>query len=205
MSGMSELLRLAVEAGLSDIHTCMPATIEKYDFEHQKASVKPSIKKTYRDGEVAEMPVIEGVPVVFPRSGGASLTFPVNQGDAVMLLFSERSLENWLIEGGEQEPGDPRRMDLTDAIAIPGLYSFKETSPQKNNTDVQLQYKGGQFVINPSGKIALGNQTGELIAILQEVVLAIETSLCVPFSELTGAPILTALRARLALLGGTLP
>jgi hypothetical protein len=205
VSNMSELLRLAVEAGLSDIHTCMPATIEKYDFEHQKASVKPSIKKAYRDGEIAEMPVIEGVPVVFPRSGGASLTFPVNQGDAVMLLFSERSLENWLIEGGEQEPGDPRRMDLTDAIAIPGLYSFKETSPQKNNTDVQLQYKGGQYVINASGRIALGNQTGELIDILQQIVLAIETSICIPFSPLTGFPALEALRARLALIGGNLP
>lgn len=205
MSGLTELLRLAVESGLSDIHTCLPGTVESYDFATQKASVKPSIKKAYRDGETASMPVIEGVPVVFPRSGGASLTFPVESGDGVLLLFSERSLENWLQQGGEQEPGDPRRMDLSDAIAIPGLYSFAEDGPAANNTDVQLQYKGGQFVINQDGRIALGNQTGELIDILQQIVLAIETSICIPFSPLTGFPELEILRNRLTLLGGNLP
>lgn len=122
---LSELLRRAVKHGLSNIHTALPAQIESYDHTEQRASVKPLIKKSYRDGKVESLPVIERVPVIFPRGTDFSMTWPLQQGDTVLLVFSERSMEKWLAKGGEQEPGDTRQFSLTDAIAIPGLQPFQ--------------------------------------------------------------------------------
>ncbi len=124
MSSLTEVLRAAVDEGLSGVHTSIPARIESYDHNEQRASVLPLIKQKYRDGTVQSMPIIDRVPVIFPSSEGFSMTFPLKPGDTVLLVFSERSLENWLVKGGEQEPGDPRKFDLTDAIAIPGIKPF---------------------------------------------------------------------------------
>jgi hypothetical protein len=77
-----------VQGMLAGVHTCMPGEIVSYDYTKQKASVKPLLKRAYVDGTYMPYPVINDVPVIFPRSGGASLTFPVTVGDTVMLVFS---------------------------------------------------------------------------------------------------------------------
>ena len=125
---------------LSRIHTAMPARIEKYDYSTQKAEVKPYISRKYPDNTVLELPVIVNVPVVFLRSGGASLNFPVSQGDNCLLICCERSIDKWLSAGDVSDPTDLRRFDLSDAVAILGLNPFSVASEAPNNDDVQLKY-----------------------------------------------------------------
>jgi hypothetical protein len=156
---LAGVLRQAQAQALAGLHTALPGQIEEYDYTTQRAKVKPLIQRQDADGTLESFPVIVDVPVVWPRSGGASLTFPVAAGDTVLLIFSERSLDWWLSMGGDSAPGDPRRFDLSDAIAIPGLYPFSAASLDPNGQDVRLQMGGAQIVINPGGKIALGNPT----------------------------------------------
>ena len=152
---LSEPLRAAVESVMSELHVCLPGRIERYDHTEQRAEVKPLLRRSYLDGDESDMPVIADVPVVFPRSGGASLTMPVNSGDGVLLVFADRSIDRWLAQGGEVTPNDRRKHDLSDCVAVPGLYSFADLSPQDNNEDVLLQYGGGEFRILPSGEIRM--------------------------------------------------
>jgi len=124
--------------------------------------VLPSIKVTFYDGVALSHPVIQNVPVMFPRSGGASLTFPVNKGDGVLILFSERSLERWLSStGGEVEQGVNRRFDLSDAIAIAGLNSIA-TKTMGTADDVVLVYKDAKIVIQKDGTIILQNEKSKI-------------------------------------------
>lgn len=150
---LADVMSKAIKRSISNIHTVLPGMIEKYDHKTQKAQVKPLIKKKYRDGVVESLPVIVDVPVVWPRSSNASMTFPVNKGDYVLLLFAERSIERFLASGGEQEPGDMRKYDLTDAIAIPGLYPFSEASRSDNNEDVLLIYNDTSVRITKAGNL----------------------------------------------------
>jgi len=123
-------LRGAVNARLLDVHTAMPARVESYDAEQQRVSVKPLIKRGYLDEagdrQTEEIPVINDVPVVFPGAGGFRVTFPVARGDVVLIVFAETSLDRWLVRGSVIDPGDDRRHDLNDAIAIPGLRPFSD-------------------------------------------------------------------------------
>ena len=152
---LSEPLLRAIDQALTDIRVCLPARIESYDHTTQRAEVTPLLRRAYADGNVESMPVIAGVPVVWPRSGGASLTMPVKRGDGVMLVFADRSLDRWLVQGGEVTPDDRRKHDLSDAIAIPGLYSFADPSPQDNNDDVLLQYAGSSLRMKADGDIEI--------------------------------------------------
>lgn len=129
---------------IANIHTAAPGTILSYDPGSGLATIKPLLKFKVPDGRVLDMPVIVGVPVVFPSGSGgnASVTFPLKSGDGCLLIFAEGSLDDWL-KGGESE--DLRKHDLTDAIAIPGLYNFGVSAIQAHPNDTCL--KNGATVL----------------------------------------------------------
>jgi len=121
-----EVIRVAVDNALNETHTCLPAIIESFDATTQTAKVNPSIRRIVYNGDKIVIPPIINVPVVFPSSGGYSITFPVAAGDEVLLVFSERSIDMWLQSGGVQDPLDRRKHDYSDAIAIIGLHSAQK-------------------------------------------------------------------------------
>lgn len=150
---LTDVLAKAIRNRLAELYTALPAEITSYDFRTQKASVKPTIRRRYADGRIEPYPVINNVPVIFPRAGGASLTFPVKPGDTVLLIFASRSLDTWANSGGTVDQDDNRMHDLNDAIAIPGLIPFSARSKAKNNDDVLLTYKGTEIEIKGNGNI----------------------------------------------------
>lgn len=166
---MSGAIEQAIKVRFNNVHTALPGQIEKYDYSTQKADVKPLIKKKYVDGTIESLPVIANVPVVWPGGTNSSLTFPLKRGDGVLLIFAERAIGDWLAEGGDAEPEDPRKFDLTDAIAIPGLYPFNRTSQAENNSDVKLQNGTAKLILENNGKIAIGGAE-ELVDLVEQVV-----------------------------------
>ena len=100
------------------------------------------------------------------------ITYPINKGDECILLFSDREIESWFINGEVNAEGYPRLHDLTDAIAIVGLRSLPNmiTILQDalhlfyGNSDIQL--KENQININSTLLSIVGNttQTGDITA-----------------------------------------
>ncbi len=175
---LTDAIKLAVQNNLNSIHTALPGSIISYDYTKQMASVQPLLNKVWTDGTETPMPVLQNVPVIFPKSGGASLTFPVNAGDTCLLLFIERSTDLWKTQGGQVSPNDDRSFSLSDSVAIMGLFPFSESSQAINNTDVFLTYNGSYFqikqdgsvVINTSNTIALGNSVTEVLSVLSQIL-----------------------------------
>lgn len=190
---VTDAVRAAVLYQIGGMYTALPGRIESYDYTVQKASIQPMLNKVYTDGTTVQMPILNNVPVMFPRAGGASLTFPVVEGDTCLLVFSARSLDNWKESGGIVSPEDPRKFDLSDAIAIVGLYPFSEVSPALNNEDVLLTYKNssitikvtGDVVVNTSNTVAIGNETTELLDVLSQLLGFLSASV----STSSGSPI----------------
>ncbi len=184
MTTMTDAMRQAVLFQLYDVHTALPGQIISYDYSIQKATIQPCLKKSYLDGTTQEMPILNNVPVIFPRSGEASLTFPVLPGDTCLLLFIERSTDLWKSVGGVVAPNDPRKFDLSDAVAIMGLLPFSENSLSENNEDVLLTYKNSSIRIKASGdiqietasKVAIGNTSAEVLDIVSSILGILITS-----------------------------
>jgi len=170
MADFSDIISNAIKSVISGMHTCLPGRIKSYDYTTQKANVLPLLRDVYADNQKIDMPVIINVPVIFPAIGSVGLTFPVNPGDGVLLVFAERSIDKWLSKGGVVTSDDPRWFDLSDAIAIVGLNSFNETSQVDNNSDVTLQNGAAKLKLQTGGKVALGNSTNELLALIEGLI-----------------------------------
>ena len=149
---LAEVIREAFENRLSDLHTAMPGTIVKYDARTQEASVQPLLKRAYvnEDGSegLDELPIIQGVQVAFPRAGKYFMTFPLAKGDPVLLVFSERSLDEWSASSGKVtlDPIDLRMHDLSDAIAIPGCYPDTKPLPDSVGSGVAIGKEKGVHI-----------------------------------------------------------
>jgi hypothetical protein len=161
-------------------HFSRPGRIESFDPATGKAEVKPLVQFPRKDkdsGEVTtlELPVIPDVPVAVAQGGGAKMTFPVSAGDPCLLIFSEVSLDEWLTNGGDPDPKDFRRNNLSDAMAIVGLGSFADwEAPLADKA--ALTYEGTELSIDNFGKIAIGNSTAELFDVLSQTLDKLATA-----------------------------
>lgn len=156
---LSDLLSTAFKYHLAGMHACIPARVRTYDSSKQAVSVQPLIKVGYLDetGErqTQALPIINDVPVVFPGANGFRVTFPIANGDIVLLVFSEASIDKWLAVGGNTpiDPLDDRRFHLSDAIAIPGLRPFSLALEDA-----------------PTDRMSIGNDSGPTIEIDDSVI-----------------------------------
>lgn len=183
---LSDVIETAIRNALLNLNTAMPAEVVKYDSKKNTVDVQPSIKRKYADGTTASQPRIFTVPVCFPRSGKAAVTFPIKKGDSVLLVFSQRSLDAWKGSGGEVEAGDPRTHALSDAVAIPGVYPVGNPVPAEpdklvvryakskiklsENGDVEIEAGSAKLGMKNGGKVSLGNGAIELLDILDKVI-----------------------------------
>ena len=201
---LQNLLKVAFQHQISNIHTALPGHIVKYDAKTQQAEVKPNIQKKFYNGDVKDMPVITNVPVVFARSSESYFKFPLKANDSVLLIFCERALERWLSVGGIVEPGASRKFDISDCIAIPGLYSGADPIDDSSNNLI-IQYKSARMVINDDDKLAFGNSSEEFISLVVQLIDDVKT---LTFGGHTldpaGITTLDALKARFNTIKGSL-
>lgn len=125
---------------MTELRVALPGRVEKYDNARQVADVKPLVQRRIKasDGSfiVESLPVLPEVPVVFPRAGDLVLTFPIEVGHHVQLLFNDHSIDQWYSgDGSEVDPLDIRSQSLSDAVALPGFYpSAKAITPPPPGT-----------------------------------------------------------------------
>lgn len=139
---------------ISEIHTAMPAKIISFDASTCTAVVKPTLMYYTADDELLEYPLITGVPVFMPRAGSAQITYPVKADDSCLLIFSERSIDEWLGKGASDNH-DPRQYDLTDAFAFVGMCPAQSISAE----NVELINSGTKISVTPGNTV---NITGNV-------------------------------------------
>lgn len=126
-----QLLVELIKRLFAEINTAIPGKIIAFNKVKQQATVRPSLRSVFigQDGEKKQidLPQILNCPVFFPYSAGSgfSLTYPVQEGDDCLLVFSQRSFDAWLEHGGIQNAAAgadrPRVLDYNDAIVLVGL------------------------------------------------------------------------------------
>ncbi len=151
------MIRRYVDNALIDVHTFIPGIVDSFDPIKQIAKVQPTISRIFIGDVVKPLPLCINVPVMFPRAGSFAITFPVKHGDECALAFSERAIDTWMQSGGVQKPLDRRKHDLSDAIAILGLYNQNNVigsfatdglvlRNESNNTRITI--KDGEIVVD---------------------------------------------------------
>lgn len=101
-------------------------TIESFNSENQTVEVSINYLRTYmRNGQrvTKAYPLLLDVPVVMMTGGGATLTFPIEQGDTCVVLFNDRSISQWWASGQVAQLESNRAHALSDGMALIGIRS----------------------------------------------------------------------------------
>lgn len=161
---LGAVIAAAIDARLLGIHTHLPARVESYDAATQRCSVQVELRqaKFEPDGSRTplRLPVISNVPIKFEGSGGFRTTYPVQRGDQVWLEICEASLERWKPRGGDIDPADDRRMDLSDALAVTGLRDGSRPLANCPTDRMSLGADAGATIEISQSEVRVGGNTG---------------------------------------------
>lgn len=157
---LAEVITAAVDARLPGLRVSLPGKVLAYDPTTQTADVQPLLMELAKTEEGADLleqlPVVPKVPVVFPGAGGFRVTFPVQVGDSVLLVFADRSLDVWQSKGGLVDPIDTRRHDLADAVAIVGLRDLAHAFSSAPTDRMTIGKDGGPTIEITPTTVELG-------------------------------------------------
>lgn len=156
----------------SMMRVSIPGIIQSFDPETVTCVVQPAIKGAVpNDSGVpvsSDMTLLMDVPVMFPRGGGCTLTFPIKPGDECLIVFGDRCIDFWWQSGGVQEPVDDRQHDLSDAFAIVGPQSQAKKISGISMSGAQLRTDDGAAFVEVAAGHAITVQTpGKLTASAQ--------------------------------------
>lgn len=161
----SAIIRAAIERIVGAcVRTGIPGQIEAYDAEQQRADVQPLIldgKLIAGDRVVERLPVITDVPIIFGGTSRDRPTYALERGDTVWVMMSSHSLDLWLQQGGEVDPKDDRRHNISDAVAIPGLFDFAHV-PSDASTD--------GYILHAKSKLRLGGPSASSAVVVQDAL-----------------------------------
>lgn len=155
-SSLESVIATAIDSSLKNIHTVLPGKIIEFFASEQLADIQPTIKRNI-NGELVNLPILTKVPVRFLKSGDFTITFPLKKDDEVSLYFIERSIDNWLQNGDIQSPDDYRKFDLSDAYAVPVLYSQKNKISDFDEENLVIKSTNGnsKIVLKKDGNISI--------------------------------------------------
>jgi len=179
MSGLprtlAEIITKAIRNHLAEVHTALPGKVVRYDSAKQLADVQLQVKAAVWDEDnertYEEIPILQEVPVCFMRGGGYFCSLPLQEGDFVLVIFSESSLQEWRATGQVSEPeGDARRHSIGWPVCYPACYP--DNNPLAAGDDAARQ---NGLVIGRDGsseQIRFANGVLELgVGTLQKVAL----------------------------------
>jgi hypothetical protein len=142
-------LRAALDGRQADVWTAIPGIIQSVDLKAVTCVVQPSIQMTVIDTkgtpQSISLPILPDVPLVFPRGGDCTLTFPVKKDDECLVIFASRCIDNWWQNGGVQPPFEHRLHDLADGFAIVGPFSQATKIANISATTTQLRSNDGTY------------------------------------------------------------
>lgn len=187
-SSLQELVTASFDAQIANQYTAIPCIVVSVDGPNM-VSIQPTINNKSRDGTVVERPPILGVPVSFPVSDTAGMTFPIKVGTTGVAIFSMRNLDGW--KGGNGRTASPMNfavMDKGDAMFYPGLQppGISVNSPGKHvfahdiNDTVMFSNLGGneaEVRIKADGSIEINTSQQSVTINCSEAIVNANTSI----------------------------
>lgn len=169
MQEFVQQIKDTVQEFTDGVHTAVPGTVTAFDPARCEASVTLIGQYSKPDGSKIPYPAAAHVPVVFPQVSNRQITiaFPVKPGDGVLVVIAEQALEAWRAGG---ESNLDLKHDLTNAIAIPGLFRTPNAAMQKAVSEDAIMLVNQQTEVRiKSGKVEIETRQVEVKADTVEI------------------------------------
>jgi hypothetical protein len=174
-----DLLMSTKRMTMLGLRVCLPGKISAVDLPNGQVNVLITLKQKTSTGAVVDYPELIGRPVFSLQGGGVGALFPIAVDDQCMVIFGDRSLDQWIEGGAPQIPPNGRLHDLSDGIVLVGLNSLqnKILSPLLANEGGLCETKnstGAKVAIDVStGLVTVKNSNADLTVIITGLTTAI--------------------------------
>ena len=132
------ILKANLDNYMDDVYVGIPARIVGVQqIEDGLVDVQPLINNIFADGSKIEFPTIYSIPIIMPSTMTSSITMPVNHGDSVFLMFSQRDID--VFKNGADTPHDAssfRKFNMNDGVALIGLSTINKSKLSKKNHSI---------------------------------------------------------------------
>lgn len=148
-----------------ELRVAVPAVVTAFNAANQTVTVQPAVQESIYQNLVptpTSIPALPGVPVMFPRAGGFTLTFPIVPGDECLVVFADMCINSWWGSGGTQNAQEERRRhDLSDGFALFGPWNSRRSLSGYSTSAAQLRSDDGLTVVEVgAGEISLTTDGG---------------------------------------------
>lgn len=148
--GLNEAITATANLAIKDFNYCSFGKVVNSDnLKDGYVDVQPLANYLDYSMNEIEYPILYNVPVVFPNTGLTSITYPVNQGDGVLILFTERDSSTYL--NGVKDTHLPIRnsyLSLNHAVAFVGFSTVDSSCFNQNNYKNKLDMNDLNIVHN---------------------------------------------------------
>lgn len=171
----ADIAQVAAHSRVARMRTAFPAIVIRYNRATNSADVRPVLRGKRFDPVEREtvsfrMRSIPDVPINWPVGQLGGSTYPLKDGDSVLIVCAERSIDEWKQIGGvgvdDITPADPRRFDLSDAFIVGGVRGLNDPLPTDATAD------DGPVFWTPNGFVYLGDSTASDFVALASLVVS---------------------------------
>lgn len=145
------------------LRCALPGVIESFDDSKQSATVSVCVKAiVFNQAQtsnnqlqftpsVVDYPALVDVPVYTMGGGDGVITFPVAKGDGCLVIFGDRSIDDWFTTGAVTPPSSARMHDLSDGFALVGFRPWTAPVTDYDMDGVALRYGATKFKAKAGG------------------------------------------------------
>lgn len=160
---LEELLNAHFDTKASFLHTVLICKVTAYDPLLQTVDLQPQTKQLIPNtdgGLTAEsLPNLPSVRLALSRAGSWFMSFPIAVGNFLIVLCSERDIDNWLTTGMESSPDSVNTHTLQGAIVLPcGPYPDGQSLTSVHASNIVIGKDLGTQVHIKDGEVALGSE-----------------------------------------------
>ena len=142
MRDLRKQIQELVDGKLDAVWTCAVGVVIKSGTRSCDVQVKV---KTPGPSGVQEFPVLEDVPILYPKAGKSFLVMPPKKNDVVLLIFSKFDVTGVFDDSNVKDEIDARRFDFNSAVVIPGFFLSSDALAVEED-EILLMHESGSFL-----------------------------------------------------------
>jgi hypothetical protein len=146
LATLTEMIDRTISEILKGVGTSIPGHVLSFDVATQLAKVQIGIEFVDVQGESFNLAPVVNVPVHF-SGGDFVLEHQIDEGNEGLIVVSQRCIDGWKEQGGVAAQTVVRKLDMQDALFIPGFRSKPNAISGFNNNGIMLRNKDGSDYI----------------------------------------------------------
>lgn len=144
--GFMEILDAQKKEIFASLNCVQIGKIESFDAATQTASISLLLKRVVNIDPKGVKTLQENITIIYKCpvmslfGGNAFLSMPIAAGDNCLVLFNDRQIDDWFVNGGVQIPTSSRMHDVSDAFAIVGIRALTDIIATYLSNGIRLSY-----------------------------------------------------------------